>query len=126
MRKQHAEHNEKACDYLLNSPDYYDWVVTTAFYSALHFVQHEIFPLSEGGKNYNNIDEYKTLTRSKDSKHNLTIKLVRRHISGAYPLYKWLHDSCMTARYKRYNTSLSSANQAKGHLTRLKTFLNKT
>ena len=31
MRKAHAEHNEKACDFLYNNGNFHDWVVTTAF-----------------------------------------------------------------------------------------------
>lgn len=52
MRKQHAIHNEEACDFLLSSNKFNDWVITTAFYSALHFVQHEIFPLTHDDKKY--------------------------------------------------------------------------
>lgn len=56
MKGKHAAHNEKACDYLLKSRLFNDWVITTAFYSALHYVQDEIFPLTEDRKTYNNFN----------------------------------------------------------------------
>ncbi len=42
---EYAQHNEKACKYLDKKPEFTDWVITTAFYSALHFVRYKIFPI---------------------------------------------------------------------------------
>ena len=127
MKKQHAEHNEKACDFLLESKLYFDWVVTTAFYSALHFVQHEIFPIEIDSKDYDSFDDYfasNTKGSLKNiSKHEATVNLVKLHIYSAYPSYKWLYDSCMSARYKNYNVSEQSAIKARERLTQLRAFL---
>ena len=41
----HAIHNKEACEYLSKEPKFSDWVITTAFYSALHFIDYKIFPL---------------------------------------------------------------------------------
>lgn len=125
MRKEHAEHNEMACDFLLTSQKYNDWVVTTAFYSALHFVQNEIFPFTERGVTYSNINQYKARSRSRLSKHELTIELVKTHIPAALINYRWLYDACMSARYHQYVTSPSKADTAKNRLRTIKAVLTK-
>lgn len=48
----HAIHNELACKYLNKKPEFADWVITTAFYSALHYLTGKMFPMNilENGK----------------------------------------------------------------------------
>lgn len=41
----HATHNEEVCSHLDDNTKYSDWIITTAFYSAMHFMKHKIFPL---------------------------------------------------------------------------------
>lgn len=127
MKGKHAAHNEKACDYLLKSRLFNDWVITTAFYSALHYVQDEIFPLTEDRKTYNNFNIYfyKVLKKqnSKLSKHEATIQLVNLKLKSASSYYRWLHDSCMTTRYKNYIVSDDKAKKAREYLDALKKHL---
>lgn len=129
MKKDHAEHNESACDFLLKSGKYPDWVITTAFYSALHFVQHEIFPLKEDGKDYLNFDiyYYKLSRTSKKfkSKHYITKELVSIYIPSINGYYRWLFDNCMNSRYKSYNVSKDEAERARDFLSKLKNELKK-
>lgn len=129
MRKQHAIHNEEVCDFLLASDKFNDWVVTTAFYSALHFVQHEIFPLTEGGQVYTDLNEYygKVLKKKNQNftKHFATIQLVNSKLPKCSPFYRWLHDACMTARYTNYEVSSSKAKQARNYLSLLRSHLGK-
>lgn len=129
MRKQQAVHNEEACDFLLSSNKFNDWVVTTSFYSALHFVQHEIFPLTEGGKTYNDLNVYygKVLKKRNErlTKHTATIQLVGLKLPKCSAYYRWLHDACMTARYTNYNVSFNKAKQARDYLRLLKRHLAK-
>ena len=129
MKKEHAEHNERVCDYLLASEGKYnDWVVTTAFYSALHYVQHEIFPLDIGGVEYLNFDDYygKNFRAARNTnKHVETINLVKVHFSLGLSNYKFLHDACMNARYKNYVVSPEYADTCRKRLTQLKAFLKK-
>ena len=54
MKQEHAKHNEDACHYLNQSGKYNDWVITTAFYSAMHYVQYELFSMEVGDKAYDN------------------------------------------------------------------------
>jgi len=129
MKKQHAIHNEEACDFLLVSNKFNDWVVTTAFYSALHYVQHELFPLVDKGNTYNDFNTFygKVMkkTNKKLSKHSATIQLVKSHLTTCSAYYRWLHDACMNARYNNYNVSAVKAKTARHFLTELKKHLKK-
>lgn len=129
MRKQHAIHNEDACDFLLSSNKFNDWVVTTAFYSALHFVQYELFPLTYNGKSYADLNVFyeKVLKRKNKrlTKHIATIQLVNSKLPKCSPYYRWLHDACMTARYTNYIVSPRKAKYAREYLRILRSYLTK-
>ncbi len=121
MRKQHAAHNESVCLLLKSNGSYNDWVVTTAFYSALHYVQNEMFPLTIGTTTYNDFENYYTsIIRYRKSKHKTTIDLVQSQMPTVGPVYRWLHDVCMTARYKNYQISLKKSNRAYNNLKTIK------
>lgn len=118
-KKLHAERNERLCRKLRKDGDYLDWVVTTSFYSALHFVQNEIFPLDNGARKYTNFENYynsHTFVGKRPSKHKATIDLTFEHLGDAGESYEWLHDTCITARYHRYNIPEAIADKAIEHL----------
>ena len=123
MGKTHSQHNYEACEFILNHGQFHDWVITTAFYSALHHVQEEIFPFTDKDNNsYNTFEQYysKSLRDGKKiSKHGLTIKLVEQRITGAGTLYRSLHDMCKTCRYSNYNVSPKKAKIAKSYLDKI-------
>ncbi|TGM13637.1 hypothetical protein EHQ82_19240 [Leptospira selangorensis] len=128
MQKDHAKHNEAVCDLLLANGNFSDWVVTTSFYSALHYVQHEIFPITEQGITFPDLDSYYHHLKQngkQKSKHRVTINLVNTHIKNAAPKYRWLYDSCMNARYTNYKISKTLATQARKYLTEIKQNLKK-
>lgn len=128
MQKNHAIHNEAVCDLLLANGNFPDWVVTTSFYSALHYVQHEIFPITEQGITFQDLDSYYHHLKQngkQKSKHRVTINLVNIHIKNAAPKYRWLYDSCMNARYTDYKISKTLATQARKYLTEIKQNLKK-
>ena len=58
----HAKHNEEACRELLRTGKFNDWVITTAYYSAIYYVTYELFPAQYevGGKALNclNFQDY--------------------------------------------------------------------
>ncbi len=128
MSKAHAEHNEAVCIELHAAPNLYnDWVVTTAFYSALHFVRHKVFPHKEtiNGKpvNFVELDNYfdaKKKSGWKGSKHSLLAQLVAKKAAPIHPDYKRLLDWSMTARYTNYKTSLALADNAVVRLAKIK------
>ena len=127
MRKEHAEHNEKACDFLYKDGNFNDWVVTTAFYSAIHFVRHKIFPITKYNSQlghdvtYQSLDQY---VNHHDSASDNKLKelriLVEENISQIKGRYRWLSNLCHTSRYHNYKVSLKKAKLAREHLKEIK------
>lgn len=118
-KKAHAERNERLCRQLRTAGDYLDWVVTTSFYSALHFVQNEMFPYDNGTRNYSTFENYYNshpFSGKKPSKHKATIELTFEILPDAGDSYKWLHDACITARYHKYTIPEIVADRAIYHL----------
>ena len=131
MRVEHAEHNEDACKYLLDSGKYNDWVITTAFYSALHYVYYELFPMEYRNNSYSNFNSYYDSlfdylnVNSRPSKHHVTIELVNLRLPNCNRFFRWLHNECFNARYKNYQISCEKANIAMKYLSNIKRELNK-
>lgn len=127
--KDHAIHNEETCDFLLQSGKFNDWALTTAFYSALHYVCYELFPMEIDNVNYDCFERYYRLSSNNSnnskSKHKVIIALVKTHIPSCNMLYRSLYDQCMTARYNNYKVSGEFALKARKDLDRLKRQLDK-
>jgi len=126
--KDHAIHNEETCDFLLSSGKYNDWVVTTAFYSALHYICYELFPLERNDEIYNNFEAYHRSNYNKensDSKHSSIIKLINTELPSCNMFYRSLFDQCMKARYINYMVSNDFALKAKRNLDNIKRQLHK-
>ena len=128
MRKAHAEHNERLCILLLKDGSFNDWVVTTAFYSAVNFVKHQIFPLNYGGTKYADFDSYIAFLLGQKpnvNPHKTLIELTRMHLINGKKEYRWLHDQCHTARYNNYIVSEDIAKEAKNKLDHIKSVCSK-
>lgn len=119
MRKAHGQHNLELAKILLDDGDYNDWVITTAFYSSVHFVEHALFPLIENGIEYSDFNDYWQNT-SKHSKHTCKKNLVRNHLRSVAAIYRELLDDCHTSRYNNYVVSSYNAEQAKKKADRIK------
>ena len=120
---EHAEHNEKVCKYLAETGEFSDWVVTTAFYSAIHYVDSMLFPKqyevpnSTGKfKTYRSLDEYARdcLRRGSTgySLHKIRIELVDEVLPEISAAFRLLCDNCKTARYHNYKVDIKEANQS--------------
>lgn len=108
-RKKQALHNEEACNHLESSGKFNDWVVTTAFYSAMHFVQYKIFPIKIKGekkeRTFNCFDDYYSAQKFElkgVSKHKATVNLVNENLPSISSKYRRLKDLCWSARYNSY------------------------
>lgn len=116
MRLKHGEHNESLCNIIQGLPnsEYNDWVVTTAFYACIHFVEHKLFPLTINNTTYKNFNSYYRSffvnTNNSISKHEAKIELVEIYLTNVSSNYRWLFDACMNARYKDYIVSDMVAN----------------
>jgi hypothetical protein len=126
---EHALHNEKICLSLCCDKENVDWIITTAFYSALHFVDHKLFPYTHSttdGKKYRikSFDEYYGHffpTRTKD-KHTVRLELVKSKLPTIAANYSWLKSTCWTARYSSYKfvNNQDYINAAQNHLAAIK------
>lgn len=127
-RLNHAKHNESLCHYIDANGTFPDWTITTAFYSALHYVCYFIFPLEEDfgdGEEketiiFKSVEEFKKINGLKDSKHQILSDLVSEMISPISPDYDRLRDLCQTARYHNYLIGNSKAQLAKRLLESIK------
>ena len=124
----HARHNEKVFKTLDRDPDYLDWVITIAFYSALHYVRYKIFPLTvtkENGESHthNSFDDYSRYHKYDSiGKHEMLLELVSTHCPAVSYEYNQLKDICWTARYVDYKFDREVSNLAKQHQKTIKEF----
>ena len=123
-RKLHAEHNEDLCSKIIALNNFDDWVVTTAFYACIHYVEHKLFPFHENGVNYLTFNKYYNDTiiakGKRTSKHNLKFDLVKIHLSPVGANYKRLMDNCLTARYSNYRIGKTLAQIAVADMAKVK------
>ena len=118
MKKAHAQHNKDLCIHLLSQGNYSDWVITTAFYSAIHFVDHCLFPLAySDGNTYNTLDDlHAVFKKNYPSRHTLRQHVVDTYLNSQSTNYKYLKDSCWTARYYNYQVPQKRAGKCKSRL----------
>ncbi len=130
MSVEHAKHNENVCCFLYKDGRFRDWVVTTAFYSALHYVRHKIFPLTKSfgstSKSFINFDEYikfiKSSTGRRADKHKELSKLVSEKTPKVQSYYSYLKDICFKARYHNYKVKPQKADKAIECLNKIKQY----
>ncbi|RYE28829.1 MAG: hypothetical protein EOP42_15830 [Sphingobacteriaceae bacterium] len=128
MSLAHAKHNENLCIKLHTEDCYYDWIITTAFYSALHYSEFQLFPFNLGPTEYSTFDVYyNAFKRNNDNKHDARKRLIYSNIdSKAGAAYNWLKDLCWTARYYDYQITKEEADVALNKLNIIKTYITKT
>lgn len=119
IRKDHAEHNEKLSLQLYGEGVFYDWATTTAFYSALHFVNEKILPGNYNDKECTTIVEAASALNTK-TKHDATMAMVTIKLPIIACDYKFLMDSSFTARYYDYAVSKEYAKLCQKKLKKIK------
>ena len=124
MKKEHAERNEQLNDKLIAENIYKDWIVTTAFYSAIHYAEYRIFSASRifFGKTVRNLEEahFAIPYQNRKSRHETRGALVKIYLYNVQVQYDFLRKQSQTARYIDYRVSQSLATQAKGCLNKIK------
>ncbi|MDR0305658.1 MAG: hypothetical protein LBI42_02350 [Chitinispirillales bacterium] len=112
----HAFHNEKVCKYLNKKSEFADWVITTAFYSALHFLRGKLFPLEFGNGSRKieivDFDDYCIKNGTTAGKHETLSNLVGEHLPELYAHYSKLKSLSWTARYNCYEYDRDLSNHA--------------
>ncbi len=121
MSKEQGLHNEEACNALIGLTGFNDWVVTTAFYSALHFVDHAMFPRKYKNKLYRHFGEFSRDENYQNlSRHEFRCDIVWQFFPSIGPDFEWLFNQCMIARYRDYHVSIKDATEARESLSRIK------
>lgn len=118
---EHANRNKALAVKLLQESVYFDWVVTTSFYSSIHFIENHLFPttimdttcdnLFDAQKKYNSANLHET--RECLCQDKLTFDVALK--------YKWLSDNSKNARYTSYKISKAVAEKAIVNLNAVET-----
>ena len=112
-KKDHAIRNQTLSHQLYNENTYYDWCVTTAFYSALQYVHLKILPQTYNSVNCSTLEEASIALNLPDkSKHYITEQLVDLQIPTIITEFRWLKDSSFNARYFDYEVNPANAKLA--------------
>jgi hypothetical protein len=125
---QFALHNEEACKYLEKSGQFIDWVITTAYYSAIHYIHHRIFPYTyifpDGSKiSYTDFDRlFKQFSKSNYSKHGFLRNFVEANHPAITIDFQHLMDNCFTARYNDYHFDAAAGISALNRLEKIKQY----
>ncbi|MCF8362349.1 MAG: hypothetical protein K9G70_06965 [Prolixibacteraceae bacterium] len=122
----HAKHNKKACDYLNDKGEFSDWVITTAFYSAMYYLYDAIFPYTyefPEGKTvvYKDFDKlYNQFASGNQNKHNYFKKFIDNNFDYQVSVaYSQLKDLCWNARYVDYEMDKIEATIARKRLKQI-------
>lgn len=124
---EYATHNERVCRYLDKKSEFSDWVITTAFYSALHFVRYKIFPITiqrnDKSVKISDFEQYYRINNPQNrSKHSLLSDLVDELHPDVANDYNKLRDISWSARYHNYKFPREVSNDAKKRLERIKSY----
>lgn len=115
-KREFGERNQALSNDLLDGEIYYDWVVTTAFYSAIHFVEDFALPAQILGQYCTDIADVKNAYKT-EGRHAARERLVFGQINNYVGArYKWLDDRSRNARYKTYKALPAEAMKAKEYL----------
>ena len=124
----HAKHNERACNYLNKKPEFSDWIITTAFYAALHYVRHKIIPysytdLSGNRKTYNDFEIlFENFRKENEGRHGFQKRFVEENVHVIRFEYQRLHELCQNARYYNYQYNRGDSDKAREYLKTIKDF----
>ena len=121
---QHAYHNYKASKELQKCGGFDDWVITTAFYSAMKYLEDKLFPAEyEHPRKYGEFVTFKNYPQfisaygrlgADNNKHRIMSEMVAKHIDDIAVVnsYEDLRQSCHTARYINYEVGQDRLNMA--------------
>jgi hypothetical protein len=121
----HAKHNENVCNFISGKEQFGDWIITTAFYSTIHYVRHLMLPgVLTDGTQCNSFEELfydKKLNR--EGRHGFQRRFVDENCKPIRVRYAQLHDECNLARYSDYNYPRKVSNEAKETLRQVKEYV---
>lgn len=126
---EQAKGHEKTCDFLFSEGkgEHNDWVITTAFYAAMFYLEHKIFPIKSSkynrGNRIENFDLYVKLLSTGLSRHKDFKRVVREEcppkISTAY---RKLFSLCYDSRYVPRDMAEADVSLARTKLAEIKVY----
>ena len=124
---QHAEHNREVYLYLCQKPEFCDWIITTAFYSAIHYVRFRMLPFEVTYKTtktvYSEFESlFNALRKDNEGRHGFQLKWVGTHYSEIKFSYRRLHELSNEARYINYQFPSEIIPEIYTHLERIRIF----
>ena len=111
----HGAHNKALCEFLFEQGKYFDWAVTTAFYSAIHFVESKLLPCSVNNITCSNIADVRKAYPA-NGRHEARDLLTKRDLPRIAARYSWLDDKSRYSRYTTYKVSKAEAEKALQYL----------
>lgn len=96
-----ARHNQKLAKRLLTS-EYYDWACTSAFYSALHYVEAKFFEIPEVVHSDKAYKKHKNLMKEEDINlgvHSFRVMLLGNRFPKLRTSYRQLMEVSFQVRY---------------------------
>jgi hypothetical protein len=121
-----AFHNEKTCNYLSRKDEFSDWVITTAFYSALHYVRHFILPyrhstIDAGAVEFDDFESlFSSLRKDREGRHGFQNRMVNEKCSYFRFEYQKLYELSNNARYSNYKYEREDSVKAQTYLRKIK------
>lgn len=117
-----GDRNKELSKQLFKGKTYYDWVVTTSFYSCIHYVESKILPVDLNGIECKCLADVRSAYKMA-GRHSARERLVFDELGGEVGArYKWLQDR---SRYSRYETFKINNNEAEKALQYLDFIENK-
>lgn len=121
-QRDHGERNRKLSHELLAGKVYYDWVVTTAFYSTIHLLENKILPARINGAECKEIADVKRAFQAQ-GRHQAREILVQHETNMDIAVkYKWLDDKSRFSRYTTYKVDAGVANKAIEYLDKIHSY----
>lgn len=109
--------NKDLSESLLEGKIYYDWVVTTAFYSAIHIVEDKLLPVKISNIECECIGDVRK-AYGMNGRHESRERLVFDKMDSKLAVrYKWLDDRSRYSRYTTYKIQPAEGLKAKEYLT---------
>ncbi|MGI9526349.1 MAG: hypothetical protein ACR2MS_04470 [Weeksellaceae bacterium] len=121
-RLTHAQRNKSLSEDLKLGGKYYDWVITTSFYSSIHFLENKLLPINIGGVTCDSIQKVKNAYQQK-GRHIARLKLIQINAPVDIAIgYKWLDDKSRFSRYTTYKVTVTEADKALQYLGKIEMF----
>lgn len=115
-KKDHGDRNKSLSDKLLDEKVYYDWAITTAFYSVIHFVEDILLPTNINGHECKCIADVRKAYKM-NGRHEARSYLVMETLGPVVGTkYNWLDDKSRYARYQTFKLQPADALKAQEFL----------